>query len=162
MNLTLLEFLRYAEEEQARWHDWFRKNGDDALRIPYPGDLHTSVGLALKHSFGTELWFAETLAGAPHTDWWSAPPDSYERLFEHGTQAKSMIAGIIERFTDADWSRVVELKSPQITLHVTARKALLNALMHEIRHWAQIGVVVRQHGIAPPGSSDLILSGALE
>ena len=162
MNLTLLEFLHYAEEEQARWHEWFRKNGDDALRIPYPGDLHTSVDAALKHSFGSELWFAETIGGTPLTDWWSDPPDSYERLFTHGTRAKALIGLILERFTPEDWSRAVELKSPQVTLKVTARKALANALMHEIRHWAQVAVLVRQHGIAPPGSADLILSGALD
>jgi hypothetical protein len=86
--------------------------------------------------FGSELWFGETIGGTPLTDWWSDPPDSYERLFTHGTRAKALIAGILGRFTPEDWSRAVELKSPQVTLKVTARKALANALMHEIRHWA--------------------------
>jgi hypothetical protein len=101
------------------------------------------VGAALKYSFGSELWFAETIGGTPLADWWTDPSDSYERLFGHGTRAKALISGILGRFTPEDWSRVVELKSPQLTLKVTARKA-------------------RQHGIAPPGSADLILSRVLE
>jgi len=34
--------------------------------------------------------------------------------------------------------------------------------MHEIRPLGHIAVVVRQQGLTPPGSSDLILSHALD
>jgi hypothetical protein len=77
------------------------------------------VGAALKYSFGSELWFAETIGGTPLADWWTDPSDSYERLFGHDTRAKALISGILGRFTPEDWSRVVELKSPQLTLKVS-------------------------------------------
>jgi len=43
-----------------------------------------------------------------------------------------------------------------------ARWAVANALIHEVRHWAQAATIVREHGMAPPGDHDLILSHALD
>ena len=39
-----------------------------------------------------------------------------------------------------------------------ARKLNAHILVHEIRHWAQIAVTMRQHELAPPGEHDLVLS----
>jgi uncharacterized damage-inducible protein DinB len=35
---------------------------------------------------------------------------------------------------------------------------IAHSLVHEIRHWAQIAVTVRQHELAPPGEHDLVFS----
>ena len=43
-------------------------------------------------------------------------------------------------------------------LRGTARKLVVHILVHEVRHWAQAAVVVRQDGLAPPGDHDLCFS----
>jgi hypothetical protein len=43
----------------------------------------------------------------------------------------------------------------------STRKVILHALMHEVRHWAQIARLMRERGFAPPGGHDLLMSSAL-
>jgi uncharacterized damage-inducible protein DinB len=44
---------------------------------------------------------------------------------------------------------------------VTPRKILFHVFVHEIRHWAQISLAIRNSGLTPPGGQDLIFSSAL-
>jgi uncharacterized damage-inducible protein DinB len=48
------------------------------------------------------------------------------------------------------------------TRTATRRKILLHALLHGIRHYAQLATLVRQHGVKPDWAMDILLSGAME
>ncbi len=162
MNITLKELLAYTTEEQGRWERWFSEHGDEPLRIALAGDRMTTIGAMIQHFLGTEIWFAERLAGVPATEWWTEPCDHAAALMELGRRGKQVMGAVIEQTPDGDWATVVEFSGGGKSLRVSKRKAVLNALIHEIRHWAQVATLVRQHGIAPPGGHDIILSGALE
>jgi uncharacterized damage-inducible protein DinB len=161
MNLTLRELLDYMQEEQARWLRWFAGHGDAPLAIQLSGELHQTLGAMLQHSLGSELWFAETFRGIPLTEWWKEPATS-AALFRIAAQAKQSLRQLLDEAPPEEWSRVRELQGGGRSFSVTMRKAIANALMHEVRHWAQAAIVVREHGMAPPGDHDLILSHALE
>ena len=45
---------------------------------------------------------------------------------------------------------------------MTARKLLLHILIHEIRHWVQVTLALRNAGHEPPGNRDLFHSDALK
>jgi len=162
MNLTLKELLAYTEEEQNRWQTWFEAHGDEPLQFSLAGDRMPTLGSMIQHALGTELWFAEYLSGAASTEWWTKSADNAAFLFELGREAKQKLGQFIEQMPAGDWARIVELKGGGHSFRVSVRKAVGNALIHEIRHWAQVASIVRQHGIAPPGNHDLILSQALE
>ena len=162
MQLTLEELLKYAGEEQARWEAWFASHGDEPLAIPTGGDRPATVGQVIQHAFGAELWFAEHLREVPVTEWWTQPAEASSGLFALGRAAKRALGAFIRTAGPEDWSRVLEFSAPGRTLRASARKAVANALVHEIRHWAQIATLVRQRGMAPPGEHDLIVSRALE
>jgi len=162
MNLTLKELLTYSEEEQDRWQNWFASHGDEPLRFPLSGDRMPSLGSMIQHALGTELWFAEHLGGAAITEWWTEPAGAAASLFELGTAAKRKLRQLIEHVPPEEWGRMVELQGGGRSFRVSVRKAVGNALVHEIRHWAQVAIIVRQHGLAPPGDHDLILSRVLE
>lgn len=56
---------------------------------------------------------------------------------------------MIATFPDQDWDTLRELKFPNSTLHASAtpRKIVVHILLHEIRHWAPIGTLLRLNGL---------------
>jgi uncharacterized damage-inducible protein DinB len=64
----------------------------------------------------------------------------------------------IGTFTEEDWNRIFDVEMRGVRLEGPGRKLIGHILVHEIRHWAQIAVVVRQHDLAPPGEHDLVFS----
>jgi uncharacterized damage-inducible protein DinB len=162
MNLTLGELLDYSEEERIRWRRWFGEHGGAPLAIALPGDRITSVAGLIQHMFGAQLWYAEMLAGSPVTDWWTAPlPTTAEPLFRLGEEATRKMREYIAAAPPEDWSRIIELTA-DARFHITRRKAVANIVMHTIRHWGQVALVVRLNGMAPPGEHDLVFSRALD
>jgi uncharacterized damage-inducible protein DinB len=162
MNLTVDELLAYTAEERDRWERWFREHGEGALRFPLPGKPIDSLGLLLLHAMGAEWWFGEIIAGGPRTEWWKRPVETAPALFDFGREARGKLMGALERMPPEGWTRVLELQPAGAQMRVSVRKAVGNALVHEIRHFAQAAMLVRQNGIAPPGNHDLIFSAALE
>jgi len=162
MNVTLKELLDYLEGEQAKWQQWFAAQGDEPLRIPLAGDRQPTLGALIQHALGTELWFAERLRETAFTEWWKQPADRAAELFHLGSMAKQAMRELIQRAGPEDWSRMVELTGQGQRIRVSARKAVANALIHELRHWAQVAALVRQQGMAPPGDHDLICAPVME
>ena len=162
MNLTLHELLAYAHEEQDRWTRWFAQHGDAPLAFKTGGEAIPTVGALLKHTLGAQLWLAESLLDRPHTDWWTMPDSAPAPLLELGLTGKRILAEWLATASDADGARKILLPFPGGQFEASARKVAANALVHEIRHWAQVTMLVRQNGIAPPGEHDLMLSHALD
>jgi uncharacterized damage-inducible protein DinB len=52
------------------------------------------------------------------------------------------------------------LSSGQIS--ATRRKMLAHALLHGIRHWAQLATLIRQQGLPDPGRHDFLLSSGMK
>ena len=44
----------------------------------------------------------------------------------------------------------------------TRRKVLAHALLHSIRHWAQVATLARAAGLPPAFAGDILASSALE
>ena len=61
-------------------------------------------------------------------------------------------------FTEDDWEKTHSVELGGFRLEGTARKLIGHIIVHEIRHWAQIAVTMRQHELAPPGEHDLVFS----
>lgn len=162
MNLAIGELLDYTIEEQDRWEKWFAEHGEAPLDIPLQGDPIDSLRILILHFIGGQMWFAERLLGRPATEYWKGPNRDSTALFEIGRQGKRLMREVLDTFQPEDWKRIIEMPIPNNSLRVTARKAALNSMIHEVRHWAQVATIVRQHGMAPPGNHDLILSHALE
>lgn len=161
MRLSVEELIGYTDEERAKWEAWFASRGDAALALPMrAGEAHASVGAFVLHIFGPELQYVEFLRGGNElTDYTNVPADRAAELFDFGRRGRALLRAFVAGAGPDEWSRVVE---PREDFPVTARKIVAHVLMHEIRHWAQVALAVRQHGLAPPGDHDLLFSGALE
>ena len=77
----------------------------------------------------------------------SGPVDSVEALFQFGKQSRKELQDLIASYPDGQWDVPQEHKILTHTIRVTPRKIVIHVLMHEIRHWAQIGTLLRLNGI---------------
>ncbi|HWR53564.1 MAG TPA: DinB family protein [Bryobacteraceae bacterium] len=161
MQLTIPELLDYFDEERTRWQRWFGEHGDAPLAFPLPGAYIPDVRALVQHTLGAPLWFIERLEGRPVTEWWKAPASSIAELFALGERASNEVRQFVASAKPEDWNAMLDHDGTG-KHRATARKAVANSLIHAIRHWAQVALVVRQNGMAPPGDHDLIFSAALQ
>jgi uncharacterized damage-inducible protein DinB len=162
MYLSIEELISYTDEERARWEKWFAVQGDEPLQIALAGDKHSTVGMLILHIFGPELRYVERLRGQPVTEYRDGPTDRVAEIFAFGHRSRAALREYVQQAQPDDWGRILEFNVGQYQLGASARKIVLHVLLHEIRHWAQIARIMREHGLPPPGGHDLLLSNALE
>jgi uncharacterized damage-inducible protein DinB len=159
MQLTLEELVRYTDEERAKWEAWFKERGDEPLGFSLCGDAERTVGALILHMFGPELQYVQFIRDEELTDYTSLPTERAAELFAFGRRTREGMRAWCAEARAADWEREFE---PNERVSASARKITAHVLMHEIRHWAQIALVMRQHGLEPPGDHDLLFSEAME
>ena len=162
MYLSIEELITYTDEERTKWEKWFALQGDEPLQVPLAGDKQTTVGMLILHIFGPELRYVERLRGQPVTEYRDEPTDRADGIFKFGRHSRAALRELVQTAQPADWARVLEFNVGQYQLGASARKIILHVLIHEIRHWAQIARIMREHDLPPPGGHDLLLSNALE
>jgi uncharacterized damage-inducible protein DinB len=167
MHLRIDELMCYTGEERAKWQDWFAVHGDAALQLPLRGQTHPTVGALVMHIFRPEQRYVQRIRGQLLTAHQDFPTETWEDIFAYGRQSRDALRTFVEETPPEAWGRLHEFTVRPNALHTyqiraATRKLICHLLMHEIRHWAQIARVVREHGLAPPGEHDLLLSEALE
>ena len=60
--------------------------------------------------------------------------------------------------TLTNWERIHEIEAQDLHIQGSARKSISHVLVHEIRHWAQVALAVRQRDMIPPADHDLLFS----
>ena len=165
MNLGIDELLAYTDDEREKWHQWFAKNGNEPLKIALAAEAHPTVGALILHCFWAEAWYVSLLRGEMLTEDSEyvkqnkdLPSDQAEAIFNFGRSGRSALWTFINSAKQDDWERIYEAEAGKFQLRGSARKLVSHLLVHEIRHWAQIAIVVRQQGLEPPGDHDLIFS----
>jgi len=149
MNLSLNHLLDYTEWQRKRWHDSLRNYGEPVLQIsagPNGDGRFEVIGDLIRHIFSAEKRYVERLSGRALTDTASIPNDKIEALFEFGQQSRKELRELLETFPAAQWDVPLELKILKFVVNATPRKIVTHVVMHEIRHWAQIGTLLRLNG----------------
>jgi uncharacterized damage-inducible protein DinB len=164
MHLTIDELLDYTDEERAKWKDWFTAHGNDPLKFATPMDVHPTLGALILHCFWAELFYAHWIGGdIPTEDQMRKQSESVsagkaDEVFAVGQSARKAMRELTSALSEEDWNRIHEIEGRGVRLEGPARKLIAHILVHEMRHWAQIAVLVRQHDLAPPGEHDLLFS----
>ena len=164
MHLTIDELLAYTDEERTKWEEWFVLHGNEPLKFSLPMDVHPNVGALILHCLWAELFYAHWLSGDTLTEERmmkmneGLAADRADSIFSFSHSAGKAMRDAISGFTEADWDRIFDVEMRGFRLEGPARKLIGHILVHEIRHWAQIAIVVRQHDLAPPGEHDLVFS----
>ncbi|HYW06399.1 MAG TPA: DinB family protein [Longimicrobium sp.] len=162
-HLTFVEIRQYTAAETERWHQWLREAGPAALEIRVGEGDRATVREVIHHIFAVERRYADRLHGAPVTGYDAIPREPLDALFRAGREARSELARFAEHASPDDWARVLTFETITAgTFTASTRKIVAHALMHGIRHWAQIATALRGAGHPQPWGHDLLMSDALD
>ena len=159
--LTLDELLAWSDESTGRWLQFLA--GQPALQQLPCGIYNTATVLGLvRHIVAVELRYSQRLAGLDVTALEQIPENSLEALASLHAEAIERLRALLHDSTQ-DWNEVIEFTTLSAgALRASRRKVVAHALLHAIRHWAQLATLVRAAGHPPPSAGDLLLSSALD
>ena len=134
-----------------------------SARHPLSIALAKNVREFLLHIFAVELRYAERLTGLPVTDYQTLPTASVADLFATGDRARGMYRDYLAIVTDEDLAIVMEFPARTAgTIRASKRKMYLHALLHSVRHWAQLATALRAAGYTTDWGKDFLYSEVME
>ena len=150
-NLIFDALLEYTDWQRGEWHSWLRQRGDHLLAIsagPHGDGRFQSIGDLLRHIFSAEKRYIDWLSNRPLTDTALVPNNSIEALFQFGTESRANLWKFVKSFPLQEWDIPHNFTIMNKPLRATPRKIVAHVLLHEIRHWAQIGMLFRLNGFS--------------
>ncbi len=153
------DLLTWNDTSARKWRDF--TNANPAL-LALPCDIRDAATAAhlLQHIVAVELRYAQRLAGQPETDYANVPCDTADQIFTTHTSALDLLCPLLAD-PAYDWNSEIEFNT--ITagrIRASRRGVLVHALMHSIRHYAQLATLVRQHGFKPDWPMDFLFIAA--
>jgi uncharacterized damage-inducible protein DinB len=119
----------------------------------------SNAGGLLQHIVAVELRYAERLAGLPTSDYAAIAFDSPDAIYATHQRAVELFRQQLE--TDVDWNEQMEYSTRSLGMLRSSRRAVLfHAILHSVRHYAQLATLVRQHGISPGWPMDYLFMDA--
>ena len=161
--ISFSELLRFTEQETDRWHQFLAKQGPATLDIPVDLGQGKTVRDLLLHIFGVELKYAERVAGGPLTQPADLPKRTIDEIFSIATTAHGKMKAYLKTASEADLNGKITfptLSAGEQT--ATRRKVLGHALLHSLRHWAQLTTEMRRRGHKAEWHHDFLFTDALQ
>lgn len=150
VDLAFSDLVDYTEWQRQTWYAWLQQHRNAALNAsagPQGDGRFTSVGDLVKHIFSAEQRYVERLWGQPLSDTASIPSGDVEALFQFGRRSREQFRALLDSFPLQQWDEPRDFQIGTYSLSATPRKIVVHVLMHEIRHWAQIGTLLRLNGL---------------
>ncbi|MEO6802711.1 MAG: DinB family protein [Granulicella sp.] len=152
-----------AASELLRWltvtaDNWRRLLTANPTLLAAPCDIAgaTTVAGLIQHIVAVQLRYAERLALLPITDYADIPTTSVQSLFSVHDRSLILFQQLLS--AEIDWQERIEFGTRTLgTMRASRRFILFHAMTHGIRHYAQLAVLARQHGVKPDWSMDLLL-----
>jgi len=143
--LTAEDVLAWNEKTAKGWRQCFT-NHPDLLTQPCDIAGTKTVGELLQHIVAAQLRYAERLAGLPITDYDSIRFDSVDSIYGAHDRAIAIFRDVIA--SDSNWDEPLEFTTRTRGSLLSNRKTILfHALLHGIRHYAQLATLVRHCGV---------------
>lgn len=149
-NLRLAELIEYTDWDRGKWYDWLRQQPDAILATsagPHGDGRFETIGDVVRHIFSAEKRYVDRLSNRPLTDTASIPNDNLEALFQFGGQSRADLREYTEKLPAQNWDVPQDFKFMNNFMRATPRKLIVHVLLHETRHWAQIGTLFRMNGL---------------
>ena len=160
--VTLEELLGHFQETAAKWKAFFAANtgaSEVATDITQSG----TIGALVWHIYAASTRHSERLLGEPVSDLEGTTP---VKDLAGAWELQARAAANLERFLagtgDAALNEVFRMTTKSgHEISCSRRKLCLHVFVHSIRHWAQIGTIVRQHGFPSGWPQDIAASEAI-
>ncbi len=161
--ISFQDLLSANQAETQKWREWFDAQPASVLDVPLSIALAKNVREFLLHIFAVELRYAERLKGQPVTDYETLATGSVQDLFGIGERARAMYRDYLATATDEDLARVMEFNTRTAgVIRSSKRKIFLHAMLHGVRHWAQLATALREAGYATNWGKDFLYSPVME
>jgi len=155
--LTAGEVFEWLEKTSTNWRKLLEAH-PEILAMPCDVAGVTSVAALLQHIVAVELRYVERPAGLPATDYAAIGYESTQAIYEVHERAAELFRGQLE--AQVDWGEKIEFVTRSMGPMRASRKTVLfHALLHSIRHYAQLATLVRQHGVKPDWPMDYLMMG---
>jgi uncharacterized damage-inducible protein DinB len=161
--ISFSELLAANEAETRKWRQWFDEQPALVLDLPLSIALAKDVREFLLHIFAVELRYAERLQGLPITAYETLPTGSVADLFGVGEKAGRMYREYLATASDKDLGAVIEFSTRTAgIIRSSKRKIFLHAMLHGVRHWAQLATALREAGYPTNWGKDFLYSAVME
>jgi uncharacterized damage-inducible protein DinB len=168
--LSFGELLDYSAEESNHWRDFFKQH-PDALDVPCDIAQTKTVRELVLHIVVVQMRYAERLLNMPITEYESLAArlgegkpgqGKGEELFALGRKSLEDLRSFAIAANDADWDGMLTFPTRSAgELTASRRKIFIHALVHGVRHWAQLSTYLRQKGYKQDWQHDFIFSGVI-
>ncbi len=159
--LSFGELLDYASEETTHWRDWFRKN-PKALELACDIAGTKTVREVVLHIVVVQMRYAERLLNQAITEYAEMGSKNAEELFALAHKSAEDLRSFAVAANDADWDGTLTFPTRTAgTLTASRRKIFVHALLHGVRHWAQLATFLRQQGYPQDWPHDFIFSSVI-
>jgi uncharacterized damage-inducible protein DinB len=159
--LSFGELLDYCAEENNRWRDFFKKH-PDALDLPADIAGTKNVREVVLHIAAVQMRYAERLLNMPITDYDTLAGKSGEELFALSRKSLEDLRSFAIAANDPDWDGTLTFPTRTAgDLTASRRKIFIHALVHSVRHWAQLSTYLRQKGFKQDWQHDFIFSAVI-
>ena len=152
--LTAEEVLAWLDKTSTNWRALIEEH-PEILNLPCDVMGVSTVGGLLQHIVAVELRYADQLSGLPPTEYAAIPFDSAAAIYATHERAMKMLRELLA--AGGDWDAKFEFVTRSMgPMRSSRRGVLFHAMLHGIRHYAQLATLVRQHGVKPDWPMDYL------
>lgn len=152
--LTPQELIAWNETTATNWKQLLISH-PELLTQPCDVAGTKSVAELLQHIVAVELRYAERLADLPVSDYANISFDSAESIFATHDRAFAIFQKLLA--SNVNWDESIEFLTRSMGPARSKRKTILfHALLHGIRHYAQLASLVRHCGVKPGWPMDYL------
>lgn len=156
--LTAQEAFRWNETTNANWRKLLTAH-PEILALPCDITGTSNVAQLLQHIVAVEVRYAERILGRSETDYAGVPFDSVDAIYATHERASLLYRDALAGETD--WVTPIEFATRSAGLLLASRKTIFfHAMFHSIRHYAQLGTLIRPHGFKVERPGDYLFMGA--
>ncbi|QNI36724.1 DinB family protein [Edaphobacter albus] len=156
--LTAHEALAWIDTTASKWRGLLTAH-PEILLLPCDINRTSTVAELLQHIVAVELRYAERLLGMPETDYTSVPFDSVDAIYATHDRAMQLYRQALD--SGLNWDQKIEFATRSMgQLKASPKTILFHAIFHGIRHYAQLGTLIRQHGHKTDWPGDYLFMGA--
>ena len=159
LSISAEDLLKWNDVSANKWHA-FSNAHPELLALPCDIRQSGTAAHLLQHIVAVELRYAQRLSSHPETDYNDVPCNTPDEIFSTHQRTLGLLRPLLadELY---DWSTEIEFDTITLgRLRASRQGILVHALMHSIRHYAQLATLVRQHGLKPDWPMDFLFIAA--
>lgn len=156
--VSLERLLDYSDHERAKWKAWIQAD-PSRLALPFQrGGRFPTAWSVLDHVFLVERRHLCRLEGGTPPAATGVAEGDWQALFDYADLVRADFRKCLADTNEQEAQETITFTVPMGAFTVTRHKLATHAVLHEIRHLAQLAHAARLEGHEPPGDHDYLFA----